>query len=156
MSELLGQKAPNFTLLSSEGELVSLKDFRGRNIVLFFYPKDGSVGCSLEAIGFKSLYEKLLDSGAIVFGVSPDNIKSHKQFIRKFDLPFPLLSDLDHMIAEKYGVWMQKTMFGKEHWGVGRTTFIVNKEGIVTLVINNAKAEDHAGKTLDYLTSESV
>src|SRR5947209_2673483 len=123
-----GMRAPEFTLPSSKGENVSLKDFKGKErVVLYFYPKDDTPGCTVEACGFRDDIKRIEKKDAVVLGVSPDSVSSHNKFIEKFKLPFILLSDEDKKVCKAYGVWVEKSMYGKKYMGVARTTFIIGK-----------------------------
>ena len=147
-----GAKAPEFTLPSSEGKEISLKDYKGKNrIVLYFYPKDDTPGCTVEACEFRDNIKKMQKSDAVVLGVSPDDLKSHDKFIEKFKLPFVLLSDADKKICEAYGVWVKKSMYGREYMGVARTTFIIGKDGKIEKIYEKVKPEGHAVEVLDFL-----
>ena len=147
-----GAKAPEFTLPSSEGKEISLKDYKGKNrIVLYFYPKDDTPGCTVEACEFRDNIKKMQKSDAVVLGVSPDDLKSHDKFIGKFKLPFVLLSDADKKICEAYGVWVKKSMYGREYMGVARTTFIIGKDGKIEKIYEKVKPEGHAVEVLDFL-----
>lgn len=148
-----GTKAPEFTLASGEGQEVSLKDYKGKNrVVLYFYPKDDTPGCTVEACEFRDNIKKIEKSDAVVLGVSPDDTKSHDKFIGKFKLPFVLLSDTEKKVCEAYGVWVKKSMYGKEYMGVARTTFIIGKDGKIEKVYEKVKPEGHASEVLDFLS----
>jgi peroxiredoxin Q/BCP len=149
--KMINQPAPNFTLPSSDGELVSLKTFRGQKVIVYFYPKDETRGCSLEANGFKELNYDFQDKEVSILGISPDDTKSHQRFAKNLDLPFPLLSDIEHQVAELYGVWEQKTMYGKSYWGVERTTFLIDEKGYVRNILKNLKPEEHAKAALELI-----
>ena len=149
-----GAKAPEFTVPSSEGREVSLKDYKEKNrVVLYFYPKDDTPGCTVEACEFRDNIKKLGNSDAVVLGVSPDDAKSHDKFIGKFKLPFTLLSDTDKKVCEAYGVWVKKSMYGKEYMGVTRTTFIIGKGGKIEKIYEKVKPEGHAQEVLDFLNA---
>ena len=149
-----GAKAPEFTLPSSEGKEISLKDHKGKNrVVLYFYPKDDTPGCTVEACGFRDQIKKMQGADAIVLGVSPDNKDSHDKFIAKFKLPFTLLSDTDKKVCEAYGVWVEKSMYGKTYMGVTRSTFIIGKDGRIARIYEKVKPEGHAQEILDYLNA---
>ncbi len=124
-----GDKAPDFKAKDQTGETVSLSDFKGKNLILYFYPADDTPTCTKEACNYRDNYQSLLSKGFAVIGVSFDNEKSHKKFIKKYDLPFPLLADEDKKIIEDYGVWGEKTTFGKTYMGTIRTTFVIDKKG---------------------------
>jgi peroxiredoxin Q/BCP len=143
--------APDFTLESDQGEEVSLSSFRGDKVVLYFYPKDDTPGCTKEACSFRDDYSQFTLKKAVVIGVSPDPEESHQQFRAKYNLPFYLLSDPDHEVAEMYGAWGEKTVFGKTREGILRSTFIIDEEGKITKVFRNVKPEGHAAEVLEYL-----
>lgn len=140
--------APEFTLPADDGREVSLADYRGRKVVLYFYPKDDTPGCTTEACGFRDDHGAILAAGAAVLGVSPDPVKSHVKFKVKFSLPFALLSDPDHRVAEMYGAWGKKKMYGKEYEGILRTTYIIDEKGTITHVFPNVKVSEHSGEVL--------
>lgn len=147
-----GAKAPDIKSMSNEGKEVSLKDFKGKNrVVLYFYPKDDTPGCTVEACAFRDNIKKIKMLDAVVLGVSPDNADSHNKFIDKFKLPFILLSDVDKKVCEDYGVWVKKSMYGKEYMGVARTTFIIGKDGNIGKIYEKVKPEGHAEEVLEYL-----
>lgn len=137
-------KAPEFTALDDHGEHVSLSDFKGRPVVLFFYPKDDTSGCTIEACSFRDTLPRFDGLDAVVLGVSPDPVKSHQKFKEKFKLPYRLVADTDHAIAERYGVWGEKSMYGRKYWGVLRTTFVIDKNGAIARVFEKVKPENHA------------
>ena len=140
----LGAEAPDFTLLTDTGESLTLNALRGRPVVLFFYPKDDTEACTTEACGFRDLFPVLHDVGAWVVGVSPDGVLSHTKFKKKYALPFPLVADTEHEVAERYGVWREKTMFGNRYMGIVRTTFLLDAEGRIAHVFEKVKASGHA------------
>jgi peroxiredoxin Q/BCP len=143
MVDLMGRPAPSFTLKSDSGEEVSLSDFRGKPVVLYFYPKDDTPGCTAEACDFREMFPRFKKSGAVILGLSPDSVKSHVKFKQKFDLPFTLLADEDHAVAEKYGVWQQKKMFATKYMGIVRTTFVIDAAGKVRNVFTVKKVAGH-------------
>ncbi|QBS37346.1 thioredoxin-dependent thiol peroxidase [Thermaerobacter sp. FW80] len=147
----VGDVAPDFALVDHRGETVRLSDFRGRKVVLYFYPKDDTPGCTREACSFRDDYQRLQEAGAVVLGVSPDPVESHVKFREKYGLPFPLLSDPDHQVAERYGVWKEKRMFGRTYWGIDRTTFVIDEEGRIVQVIRGVKPEEHPQRALKAL-----
>ena len=153
MSQLKeGDRAPEFKAISNEGKEVSLKDYKGKNrVILYFYPKDDTPGCTVEACSFRDTIKKIEKTDTVVLGVSPDNTKSHNKFIEKFDLPFLLLSDEDKTICKAYGVWVKKSMYGKEYMGVARTTFIIGKDGKIEKIYEKVKPEGHAVEVLDFI-----
>ena len=138
-----GNKAPEFNLPASNGKTITLKDLKGKNIVIYFYPKDDTPGCTVEACGFRDSYKEIEKLGAVILGVSPDNVTSHEKFIKKFNLPFNLLADTDKKMCQNYGVWVEKSMYGKKYMGVARTTFIINKEGKISKIFEKVKPEGH-------------
>ena len=132
MSEVplaVGDKAPDFELPSETGEVVKLSDFRGKRIVVFFYPKDNTPGCTTQACGFRDNYPRITEKNAIVLGISPDDSKSHQKFKTDYNLPFTLLVDADHTVAEAYGVWGEKSMYGKTYMGITRSHFVIDENG---------------------------
>ena len=147
----VGDLAPDFELESDGGENVRLSDFRGRRVVLYFYPKDNTPGCTTEACELRDRQPKLRRRGAVVLGISPDSVKSHQKFKAKYDLPFALLSDPDHSAAEAYGAWGEKKMYGKTYEGILRTTFIINEDGRVEQVFEKVKPKGHGDQVVDAL-----
>jgi thioredoxin-dependent peroxiredoxin len=143
-----GTPAPAFTLTSDAGEDVSLSDFRGRPVVLYFYPKDDTPGCTAQACGIRDAYGEFEQAGAVVLGVSPDSVKRHVKFREKYDLPFTLLADPDHELAKRYGVWREKRYMGKTYWGVNRSTFLIAPDGTVAKVMHDVKPAEHADDVL--------
>jgi peroxiredoxin Q/BCP len=141
--------APDFELLNQDSEKVQLSQFRGQNVVLYFYPKDDTPGCTTEACGFRDNYDKFKENNIVIFGVSPDSAKSHTKFIEKFQLPFPLLADVEHQVCDLFGVWGLKTMMGKEYYGVLRTTFVISPEGKILKIFENVKPTNHFQEILD-------
>jgi peroxiredoxin Q/BCP len=125
----VGEMAPAFTAVTDSGETVSLSNYRGKRVVLYFYPKDDTPGCTTQACGFRDNYPVIEEKNAVVLGVSPDSAKSHQKFKTKFDLPFTLLVDEDHAIAEAYGVWVEKSMYGKQYMGIERSHFVIDENG---------------------------
>lgn len=144
-----GKKAPAFSLESSSGETVSLAGLKGQKVVLYFYPKDDTPGCTVEAQEFRASLDKFKKRGAVVLGVSPDDVKSHCKFINKFDLNFDLLADTEHKLSEKYGVWVEKSMYGKKYMGVQRATFLIDADGKLAKVWPKVKPEGHAAEVLE-------
>jgi peroxiredoxin Q/BCP len=147
-----GKPAPDFELQSDTGEPVKLSDFRGRPVVLYFYPKDDTPGCATEACEFRDAYDGFRERGAEVLGVSPDDIASHDKFKTKHELPFTLLADPDHAVAEQYGVWGEKKFAGKKYIGINRSTFIIDEEGKVARAMRGIKPAGHAAQVLDSLS----
>lgn len=125
----VGEMAPAFTAVTDSGETVSLSNYRGKRVVLYFYPKDDTPGCTTQACGFRDNYPVIEEKNAVVLGVSPDSAKSHQKFKTKFDLPFTLLVDEDHALAEAYGVWVEKSMYGKQYMGIERSHFVIDENG---------------------------
>ena len=148
---LSGSKAPDFTLPNHEGELYSLKDFLGKKIVLYFYPKDSTPGCTQQALGYKDNYNKFKEKDIVVIGISKDSVKSHNNFVTKNELPFILLSDESLDAISKYDVWHEKKMCGKSYMGVVRTTYIINEEGKIVYSDNQVKAKSNALDILEKL-----
>jgi peroxiredoxin Q/BCP len=147
-----GGKAPDFKALASNGKEVSLKDYAGKKrIVLYFYPKDDTPGCTKEACEFRDNVKAIEKIDAVVLGVSPDSVDSHNKFIQKFKLPFILLSDEDKAISKAYGVWIKKSMYGREYMGVARSTFIIGKDGKIEKIFEKVKPEGHAEEVLEHL-----
>jgi len=144
----IGKKAPDFDLPASSGAGLSLKSLRGRAVILYFYPKDDTPGCTVEACEFGKSHASFEKAGALVLGVSPDGLESHAKFIAKFSLPFVLLADEDHQVAERYGVWVQKSMYGKEFMGIQRATFLIDGSGTIRGLWPKVKAEGHAAEVL--------
>ncbi len=153
MTIKIGQQAPAFSLPSDTGGTISLEALRGRPVVLFFYPKDDTPGCTTEACEFRDSWEAVQRAGAVVLGVSPDGVDSHRRFREKFSLPYPLLADEDHAVAEAYGVWGEKSMYGKKYYGVLRTTFIIDAAGSVRRVFEKVKPAGHAAEVLEALSA---
>ncbi len=140
--------APNFELLNHEGKEISLSDFKGKPVVLYFYPKDSTPGCTTEACNFRDDYEEYRKQGVEIIGVSPDTVKSHIKFKSKHLLPFILLADKDHKVCEMYGAWGKKKMFGKEYYGVMRTTFLIDKDGNIVKVFKGVKPANHSKEVI--------
>jgi peroxiredoxin Q/BCP len=147
-----GEPAPNFELRSDSGETVSLADLRGKPVVLYFYPKDDTPGCTKQACGIRDAYAEFERAGAVVLGVSPDDERSHVKFKNKYELPFTLLADTDHAVAEKYGVWTEKSYLGKKYKGVSRSTFVIDADGNVKKVMHDVKPVTHADEVLAALS----
>jgi len=138
----VGSIAPDFALPADDGQTVRLSDYRGQRVVLYFYPKDDTPGCTTQACGFRDNYVEIAEKNAVVFGISPDNVKSHVKFRTKFDLPFRLLADEEHKVAELYGVWGEKSMYGKTYFGIIRSHFLVDEEGKIADVRYHVSPED--------------
>ena len=146
-----GREAPDFKLDASTGKKVALKDLWGKWVVLYFYPKDDTPGCTREACSFRDNHKRLEALGAVVLGVSPDDLKAHDKFIAKYDLPFTLLADPEHTVSQDYGVWIEKNMYGKKIMGIERSTFLINPEGVVHKVWRKVKVEAHVDEVMDEL-----
>jgi len=146
-----GKKAPDFYVPASTGENIALKDLKGKNVVVYFYPKDDTPGCTVEACGLRDSFKEIEKLNAVILGVSPDSVKSHGKFITKFQLPFTLLADEDKKMCQDYGVWVEKSMYGKKYMGVARTTFIIDKNGIIAKVFEKVKPEGHNQEIIDSL-----
>jgi peroxiredoxin Q/BCP len=151
-----GDKAPPFSLPADDGRTVSLSDFRGRKVVLYFYPKDDTSGCTTEACGFRDGWPAVERAGAVVLGVSPDGTRSHQRFKQKYGLPFPLLADEDHRVAEAYGAWGEKSMYGRKYAGILRTTFIIDETGTIAQVFERVRPEGHAAAVLTALANRDI
>ncbi len=149
-----GKAPPAFTLKDTDGNKVALKDFKGQNVVVYFYPKDDTPGCTKQACGFRDLWKKIQKTDTVVLGVSPDDAESHRKFVDKYKLPFTLLSDPDKKVMEKYGAWGEKNMYGKKTVGVIRSTVLVGPNGKVIKHWRRVpKAADHPAKVLEAITS---
>lgn len=146
-----GMKAPDFTLADKDGNTVSLSDYAGKKVVLYFYPKDNTPGCSRQACAFAAAYEGFKSKNTQVIGISRDSVASHQRFAEKYDLPFILLSDPERVAIEAYGVWQEKKMCGKESMGVVRTTFIIDESGKIEKVMPKVKPDTNAKEILEYL-----
>jgi thioredoxin-dependent peroxiredoxin len=144
-----GKAAPDFELQTDAGETVKLSDFHGRPVVLYFYPKDDTPGCTTEACEFRDAYDVFRDRGAEVLGVSPDDVTSHVKFKTKYELPFTLLADPDHSVAEQYGVWGEREYAGKKYMGINRSTFIIDADGNVARAMMGIRPAGHAAQVLD-------
>ncbi|MEJ9280307.1 MULTISPECIES: thioredoxin-dependent thiol peroxidase [Ureibacillus] len=148
---LVNKEAPDFTLLNENGEPVSLSDFRGKKVILYFYPKDMTPGCTTEACDFRDHHESFADLNAVILGVSGDSAERHKKFIEKYNLPFTLLVDENHEVCKKYGVWVLKKNFGKEYMGIERSTFLIDENGIIMKEWRKVRVKDHIKEVLQYL-----
>ncbi|MDR7074661.1 thioredoxin-dependent thiol peroxidase [Fictibacillus barbaricus] len=151
MSVEIGAKAPDFKLPASSGQEVQLSDFKGKNVVLYFYPKDMTPGCTTQACDFRDMHEKFENQNTVILGVSPDPISRHDKFIEKHGLPFLLLADEENKAAELYGVWKMKKNFGKEYMGIERSTFIIDREGHIAKEYRKVKVKDHVQEALEYI-----
>ncbi len=141
-----GTKAPDFSLQDQNGETHTIKQYKGKKILLYFYPKDDTPGCTTEACNFRDNYEELQKSGLVVLGVSKDCVKSHKKFAEKYELPFPLLSDTTGEVCEAYGVWRKKRFMGREYMGIERMSFLIDEEGKIAKVYEEVKPKEHVGE----------
>jgi peroxiredoxin Q/BCP len=148
-----GAAAPDFELTSDSGERVRLSQLRGRPVVLYFYPRDDTTGCTTQACGIRDVYGDFEERGAVVLGVSPDTEESHVKFKQKHGLPFTLLADPEHEVAETYGVWKEKSFGGKKYWGVERSTFVIDENGRVKKAMRRVKPDTHADKVLEALAA---
>lgn len=146
-----GDQAPAFTATDQNGNTVSLADFLDKKLILYFYPKDDTPGCTAEACSFRDNYQSLLNQGFNVVGVSTDDEKSHKKFESKYQLPFPLIADTDKSISESYGVWVEKNMYGKTYMGTARTTFLIDKNSIIKKIIEKVDTKNSSQQVLDLL-----
>lgn len=154
MEELkVGDKAPNFTSVDQNNNKVALSDYKGQKVILYFYPKDNTPGCTLEACDFRDNYQSLKTKGFEVLGVSTDDEKSHKKFETKFDLPFTLIADTDKSIVERYGVWIEKSMYGKMYMGTNRKTFVIDEDGVILAIIIKVDTKNPSQQVLDALNS---
>jgi peroxiredoxin Q/BCP len=148
-----GSLAPDFELKSDAGETVKLSQFRGRPVVLYFYPRDDTPGCTKEACAFRDSYDEYLAQDAVILGVSRDGEESHRKFKEKYDLPFTLLSDPDHEVAEAYGVWAEKSMYGRKSMGIVRSTFVIAPDGTIARAMRGIKVPGHSDKVLEALAA---
>jgi peroxiredoxin Q/BCP len=146
-----GDKAPDFTANDQNGKTVSLSDFKGKSVILYFYPKDDTPGCTAEACDFRDNYQSMLSKGFEVIGVSTDDEKSHKKFETKYSLPFPLIADTDKSINEAYGVWVEKNMYGKKYMGTARKTFLINADGVIDKIIDKVDTKNASQQVVDLL-----
>lgn len=144
----VGDKAPEFNGIDQDGKLISLKDFKGRKLILYFYPKDDTPGCTAEACNLRDNYDDLLKKGFAIIGVSADDESSHKKFIAKYVLPFPLITDKDKKIIGMYGAWGEKNLYGKISMGILRTTFIINEEGVIEKIFTKVDTKNHTQQIL--------
>lgn len=148
----VGTKAPAFSLPDQNGQMHSLEDYRGQKVILYFYPKDNTAGCTKQACGFAERYPQIQEKGAVVLGVSKDSVKSHKNFEEKYSLPFTLLSDPDHQVLELYGAWGEKKNYGKVSMGTIRTTYLIDEEGTIIKAMGKVKAADNPQQMLESLS----
>lgn len=149
----VGDAAPDFTAPTDGGGSVRLKDLRGKKVVLYFYPKDNTPGCTTESCDFRDAHAEFGEHDAVVLGVSPDSVKSHDNFKQKFDLPFTLISDEDHKIAEAYGVWQEKSMYGRKYMGIVRSTFVIDEKGKIAAIYDKVKVKGHVAEVLEKIES---
>lgn len=147
----VGKKAPAVKLEDQNGNEINLADYKGKKVVLYFYPKDNTSGCTKEACNFRDSFPKFKGVKAVIFGVSPDSVASHKKFAEKYDLPFSLLADPEKKVLEAFGVWKEKSMYGKKYMGVERTTVIINEEGKISKIFSKVKVEGHTEGVLSAL-----
>ncbi len=147
----IGTKAPEFTLPDQNGEMKSLSDYKGQKVILYFYPKDMTSGCTKQACAFSELYPQFREKGAVVLGVSKDSVASHKRFEEKYGLPFVLLSDTERTVIEAYDVWKEKKLYGKVSYGVVRTTYLINEDGVIEKAFDKVKAADNSAQMLGAL-----
>ncbi len=145
----VGDKAPDFSGVDEKGNNISLKDFKGKKVVLYFYPKDNTTGCTTEACDFRDSYPRIKRKGVVLLGVSPDSERSHQKFIDKYDLPFPLIADTEKTIANAYGVWQEKSMYGRKYMGIIRSTFIIDEKGKLIAVFPKVKVAGHVDEVLE-------
>ena len=145
----VGDPAPPFTAPSDSGRDLSLKDFRGKKVILYFYPKDNTPGCTQEACDFRDAMDRLRSQGVAVLGVSPDSVSSHQKFKKKYSLPFPLVVDEDHRIAQAYGVWQEKSLYGRRFMGIVRSTFVIDEKGKIAEVHQKVKVNGHVESLLE-------
>lgn len=143
--------APDFDLAADDGSRVRLSELRGRKVILYFYPKDDTPGCTKQACEIRDQWSEFQEKGALIYGISPDSVESHQKFREKYKLPFPLLADDGHKMAEAYGVWKEKSMFGRKYWGNERTTFIIDEEGRIAKIFPKVKPAEHAELVLEAL-----
>lgn len=149
MSEIkVGEQAPTFKAQDQSGNHVALEDFKGKKVILYFYPKDDTPGCTKEACSLRDNYNALIELGYAVLGVSPDDVASHEKFVAKYNLPFQLLADTDKEIANAYGVWVEKNMYGRKSMGIKRTTFVIDENGAIAEIIKKVDTEKHAEQIL--------
>ena len=148
----VGKKAPDFTLKDQDGNKHKLSDYKGKPVVLYFYPKDNTPGCNKEACSFRDNFATFKSKGIEIIGVSKDDEKSHMKFREKFDLPFTLLADTEKKVVEKYGVWKEKNMYGVKKWGISRKTFLIDADGVIIHIFNKVKTDIHAEEVLEKLS----
>lgn len=149
----VGTKAPSFSLPDQNGVIHSLEEYKGKKVILYFYPKDNTSGCTKQACAFGDLYPQFMEKNAVVLGVSKDSVQSHKKFEEKYGLPFTLLSDTEKEVIQAYDVWKEKKNYGKVSFGVVRSTYLIDEEGIIIKALGNVKAQENPGQMMDILTS---
>ncbi|MBK7092187.1 MAG: thioredoxin-dependent thiol peroxidase [bacterium] len=147
----VGDKVPSFSLKQTDGATVKSSDWLGKTVVLYFYPKDDTPGCTKESCSLRDGYGAFQKKGILIYGISPDDVGSHKKFTEKFDLPFPLLADEGHAVADKFGVWVEKNNYGKKSMGIARTTFVIGPDGKISEVIKKVNTEGHSEQLLEIL-----
>lgn len=148
MNLKVGDLAPDFSSINQNGDTINLSKYAGKKLVLYFYPKDDTPGCTAEACDLRDNYKKFQDSGYEILGVSPDAPKKHIKFIEKYELPFDLLSDENHAVAEAFGVWVEKSMYGRKYMGMARTTFVINEKGVIEEIIEKVNTKAHSAQIL--------
>jgi thioredoxin-dependent peroxiredoxin len=148
MALQVGDKAPNFKGVDEAGNAIALEDFKGKKLVMYFYPKDNTPGCTAQACNLRDNYEALKNAGYEVVGISSDNEKSHQKFIEKQNLPFRLIADVDKSIHEQFGTWVEKSMYGRKYMGTARTTFVIDEKGVIAEIIEKVKTKDHTAQIL--------
>ena len=149
----IGDKAPDFNLPASTGENLSLKSFKGKTVILYFYPKDDTPGCTTEACGFRDELSQFKKASSVVLGVSNDSVDSHRKFIEKYSLTFPLLADEGHAVSDQYGVYKEKDMYGKKYWGIERSTFVIDPEGKIKQIFRKVKVDGHIHEVIKAIGS---
>ena len=147
----VGDKAPDFSLPSTDGNILSLNNFKGKKVVLYFYPKDDTSGCTKEACSFRDNLARVKKKGAVLIGVSADSVNSHKKFTEKYDLSFPLISDEEKSMIKAYGVWKEKSMYGRKYMGIERTTFVIDEKGKIAHIFSKVKVDGHTDEVLEVL-----
>ena len=148
MKLTIGDPAPDFSALNQQGDTIQLSDFRGKKVVIYFYPKDDTPGCTAQACNLRDNYSELQQAGYEIIGISGDNVRSHDKFANKYELPFTLIADEDKSINEAYGVWQEKSMYGRTYMGTARTTFVLDEEGVIIDIIEKVKTKDHTAQIL--------